>query len=387
MKKLLALLMLLASVTAIAACGSSSDDSQVTSANLASAMDEICSNSQADFDAMGTRGLTNPQLVLEFEGVAKVRQNVVDELAELNLDDEAQREIEPYLAASEEIIAGDEAIAKAAAEDDTEAVNKAFEGQNNAFDARDKAAKEIGTKVCGQSVSTEVEPTGTEPPASLNFAEPKNSTEAAANGYLKAVRSGDCGSMNSNRHTDAGELDEKACAQASETLKDGAVTGTESYGPVGQAEIVAAGVNYPTFFVEDLDGVLRYGGDVINDNGGLRPAPDGNDSQESVNSTFAAIRDSDGAAFNAALPDESSDFWLKEEGEFDTFSDGEYNAPFVSDVRDGEDDPVQLGINSTFGFYYYEGSENDWVITTVHIPGIGGHYRFSGYWPVPKPTS
>ena len=29
-------------------------------------------------------------------------------------------------------------------------------------------------------------------------------------------------------------------------------------------------------------------------------------------------------------------------------------------------------------------SDNDWVLTTIHVPGIGGDYGFNGYWPVPK---
>jgi hypothetical protein len=384
LKKLAVLLALSLSAFVVVACGSNSNP-EVTPDNLAASMDKVCTDANADFEAMGTRGLTNPQLVLEFEGMAEVRQAVIDGFDELNLNDEAKQEIKPYIEASEQVIAQDKAIVKAASDDDTEAVNKAFDEQQKAFDQRDEAAKKIGTEVCGQPVKTEVEPSGTKPPSDLAYAEPKNTIEEAADGYIAAIKAGDCAKINENRHSDAGEMDDKTCQQVSTGMASATVQGTESYGPVGQAEVVAAGTNYPTFFVEDSDHVLRYGGDAVNDNGGLRPAPEGNDSQDTVDAAFAAIRDNDGAAFNQTLPDESSGFWLKDEGEFDSFSDSKYNKPFVKDVRDGDGDPVQLGLNSTFGFYYYEGTDNDWVVTTIHIPGLGGHYRFSGYWPVPKP--
>jgi len=384
LKKLAVLFVVLVSAFAVTACGSSKNP-VVTPDTLAAAMDGVCTDAQVDFESLGTRGTTNAQLALEFEGTQEVRQAVVDGLNELNLDDQAKKAIQPYIEASEKVVASDKAIAKAAAADDDAAVQQAFKQQNAAFNERDKAAKELGTKVCGQRVETEVVPTGTAPPADLDYAEPTNTIEEAADGYIKAFKDKDCAKVNENRHTDAGELTDQICNQVAVAFKNATVKGTEQYGPVGQAEIVAGGVNYPTFFVEDFDNILKYAGDTVNDQGGLRPAPEGNDAQESVDATFAAIRDNDAAAFDETLPDEDSGFNIKKDGEFDTFSDGKYNAPFVKDVRAGDENPIQLGLNSTWGFYYYPGSKNDWVVTAVHIPGLGGHYRFSGYWPVPKP--
>lgn len=384
MKKIAALFALILSAFTLAACGSNNSNPEVTPDNLASSMDQVCSDAEQDFEAMGTRGLTNPQLVREFEGTAVVRQAVVDGFNELNLTDEAKAELQPYVEASEEVIASDKAIAKAASEDDTQALNAAFAQQGKAFQKRDEAAKKIGTEVCGAPVKTEVEPSGTEPPDDLSYAQPSNTVEDAADDYLKAMKAGDCAGINANRHSDAGEMNPATCKQVSSLLANATVAGTESYGPVGQAEIVAKGVNYPTFFVEDTDNVLRYGGDAINDNGGLRPAPEGNDSQDTIDATFAAIRENDAAAFNDALSDEGSAFQLKEGADVESFSDGKYSKSFVADVRDGEGEPVQLGLNSTYGFYFYEGSDNDWVLTTIHVPGIGGDYGFNGYWPVPK---
>lgn len=386
MKKLVALLAVLMSVFAVAACGSSNSNPEVMPDTLASAMDEVCTDAQVDFDSMGVRGLTNPQLALEFEGTAEVRQAIVDGFNELNLTDEAKAEMQAYVDASEKVIAADREIAEAAADDDTEAVNAAFTKQNKAFTERDAAARKLGTEVCGQSVDIEVSESGTTPPDDLDIAEPKNTIEEAADTYLAAFKRSDCVAVNRNRHTDAGELEKPECEVASKNLQGASVAGTESYVIAGVAEIVGGdGTHYPTFFIEDLDGVLRYAGDSIHDSGGLRPAPEGNDSEETVDATLAAIRDNDAEAFNETLPDESSGFWLDQKGEFETFSDGSYNEAFMKDVRSSDSEPVQLGLNAAFGFYLLEGSENNWVLTTIHNPGIGGHYRFSGYWPVPKP--
>lgn len=385
MKKLVVLLAVFMSAFVVAACGSSSDDEQITTETLAAAMDEVCTERNPDFDAMGTRGLNNPGMAVEFEASAEIRQSVVDGFRELNVDDEAQAELDKYIAASEKIIAQDKEVAKAAAADDTDAVNLAFATQSKAFEERDEIAGELGTEVCGQTVEIKVEPTGTAPPEDLVYAEPKNTIEAAADEYVAAAKAGNCKAVNANRHTDAGELEAENCEILKGQFKGAEVAGTEQYGPVGQAEIVSGeGVHYPTYFVEDLDGMLRYGGDAIHDSGGLRPAPDGNDAQETADAVFKALREGDVEAFNETLPDEESAFFVEGES-LDSFSEGEFNEAFVSDVKDSGAAPIQLGLNSTFGFYFLEGSEYDWVMTLIHIPGSGADYRLSGYFPIPKP--
>ncbi|MCB0861808.1 MAG: hypothetical protein KDB66_01180 [Solirubrobacterales bacterium] len=384
MKKLAVLLALLASVFAVTACGSSKNPT-ITPDTLASAMDEVCTDTNADFEALGTRGLTMPAIAAEFQGYAEVRQAVIDGFDELNTDDDAKKELQPYIDASEKVVAQDKTIAKAAAENDQKAMNQAFAAQGAAFNERDKAARELGTKVCGQPADIKVEPTGTAPPDDLDAYQPKNSVDDAVAKYIKAAQSGNCGLINANRHTDAGDLDEPNCASVQKSLANAKVAGTESYGPVAQAEIVGAdGTHFTSYFVTDLDGNLRYGGDAIHDQGGLRPAPEGNDSQATAEATVQAIRDDDAAAFNETLPFEDSPFWIKGE-KVDKFGDGEYNAEFIKDIKDGDAEPVQLGLNSAWGFYFLEGSKYDWVISTIHIPGVGGKYRFSGYYPIPKP--
>ncbi|MBN8867249.1 MAG: hypothetical protein J0H98_06820 [Solirubrobacterales bacterium] len=385
MKKLAVLLVTLLAGFAVTACGSSNSNKEVTSDTLASAMDEVCTETNADFDSLGVRGLSNPAIALEFQGTAEVRQAVIDGFEELNVNDDAQAELDKYVAASEKIIAQDKAIAKAAEDGDQKAMGEAFAAQDAAFKERDKVAKELGTEVCGQTPDIKVEDTGTAPPSDLDAVEPKNTVEEAADQYLKDGISGDCEAINANRHTDAGELAEESCASVKKALVNGKVAGTESYGPVGQAEIVGnADIHLPTYFVTDLDGNLRYGGDAINDQGGLRPAPEGNDAQATAEATVQTIRDNDVDAFNATLPDSESAFFVKG-GDVADFSDGKFTKEFVADIKDGDAEPVQLGLNSTWGFYFLEGSKYDWVMAMIHIPGLGGHYRFSGYYPVPKP--
>jgi hypothetical protein len=385
LKKFAVLLALLASVFAVAACGSNNNPT-VTPDTLASAMDEVCTDTNADFEAMGTRGLTMDGIAAEFEGYAEVRQAVVDGFNELNTDDQAEPQLQKYIDASEQVIAQDKAIAKAAAEGDQKAMNEAFAAQTKAFNERDKVAKEIGTEVCGQTPEIKVEKTGTAPPSDLNVVEPKNTVEDAADNYIEATASGNCGLINANRHTDAGDLDEASCKAAGQALKGAKVIGTESYGPVAQAEILSGnGTHYPTYFVTDLDGNLRYGGDAIHDSGGLRPAPEGNDAEATAEATVNAIRDNDAAAFNETLAFEDSPFWIKGDT-VEKFGEGAYNEEFIKDVKDGDADPIQLGLNSTWAFYFLEGSKYDWVLSFTHNPGIGGHYAFTGYYPIPKPN-
>lgn len=384
MKKFAALLAVLVTGFAIVACGSSEEE-QVTPDTLAAAMDEVCTETTPAFEDLGTRGLTNPALALEFEGSAEVRQLVLDGFDEIDANDEAQAQLDEYIAASEKVIDSDKAIAEAASQDDDAAVTKAFQQQTKAFDERDAIAEELGTEVCGQATEIKVVPTETGPPEDLTFAEPTNSVEDAAKEYAEAVESGDCEAINAVRHTDAGELPEENCKIAKQQFKGARIVGTEQYGPAAQAEIVAEdGTHFATYFVEDLeDGKLRYGGDAIHDQGGLRPAPEGNDSQEVANATVAALRDDDVEAFNATLPTKDSGFFVEGDS-VDTFSDGDYAKDFLADVRANDEEPVQLGLNSTFGFYFLPGEKYDWVIATIHVPGVGGKYGLSGYYPVPK---
>ncbi|MCO5315431.1 MAG: hypothetical protein M9938_04610 [Solirubrobacterales bacterium] len=382
MKKLIAVLAVsIASTAALTACGGSD---QVTKENLASTMDQICTDFNPKFDQLGVRGIENDQVALEIEGTSEVRKQVIEAFKGVDADQDAQTGLDRYIAASEAILPYDRQIVAAAKQDDTAGVNRAFKDFNAAYAERTAVAKELGLKVCGSTPELKVEPTGTEPPADLKAVEPKNGIEAAAAGHLKAIGSGDCKTINAARHTDAGELDEAACKQVATVLGGAKVAGTEQYGPVGQAEIVGRdGTHYPTYFVTDLDGTLRYGGDAIHDGGGLRPAPEGNDAEATAEDTVRAIRDSDAAAFNETLPGKSSAFWVDGE-KFESFGKGKFNREFIEDIRNSDAEPVQLGLNSTWGFYFLEGSRYDWVISMIHVPGSGGHYRFSGYYPIPK---
>lgn len=381
MKKFAVLLAVIVAGFSFAACGG---NEPVTPDTLAAAMDDVCTSANADFEAMGTRGLDLPGIASEYEGTAVVRQGVIDGLSGIDADQDAQKLLDSYVAASNKIVEQDKAIAKAAADGDQAAVNAAFGEQNSAFAERDTAAKEIGTKVCGQDVDIRVEPTGTAPPGDLKAVEPTNTVDAIAASYVKNGAAGDCAASNADRHTDAGELSADQCKSVQAALTGGKVAGTESYGPVAQAEIIGdQGMHLATYFVTDLDGNLRYGGDAIHDSGGLRPAPEGNDAEATAKETVTAIRDNDAAAFNATLTSTESPFKVKGDG-FETFGSGKFVKDFVGDIRNGDAEPVQLGLNSTYGFYFLPGEKYDWVITMIHTPGIGGKYRFAGYYPVPK---
>lgn len=383
MKKLAVLFAMVLSLFVATACGSDSDP-QITPDTLAAAMDEVCDAYTPTFEDLGTRGLTNGGLALEFEGSSQVRQMVVDELSGLDADDAAQKELDKYIAVSEKVISADKKIVEAAKDDDDAAVNEAFAEQSAAFSERDRVATEIGTEVCGKSTEVRVEETGTTPPEDLNYAEPKNTIEEASKGYVAAIKAGNCAQINKNRHTDAGDLAPEECMAAQASLKGAFIEGSESYGPVGMAEVVSGdGTHFPTVFIEDLDRNLRYAADTIHDGGGLRPAPEDNDADETVDTLFTAIQDGDVESFNSVLPDADSGFHLEADGSIKDFSDGQYSEAFLEDVKSGAE-PVQLGINAAFAFYFLEGTKNDWVINLLHRPGTGGHYAFSGYYPIPK---
>jgi len=382
LKKFIALFVLLTSMFAVAACGSSDSDPEVTPENLASAMDEVCQNNDAAFTNLGTRGLTNAAIALELTGFAEARQLTVDELDGLNTNDEARTELDKYLVASEGIITADQAIVKAAESGEDEAVNKAFDEQGKAFDARDKVANELGLEFCGQVREIELEKTGTAPPEDLNYAEPTDTIEQAADAYLASVQAGNCNKL---RHTDAGEMKPADCNAAKASFKGAKIVETEQYGPVGVAEFVTAdGTHIPTVFINDVDDEFRFASDAVHDFGGLRTAPEDNDADQTVDELFKAIQDDDVEAFNAVLPDSDGGFYIEGSDTVDDFSDGEYSDAFLKDVRSGDSEPVQLGINAAFAFYFLEGSENDWVIQLIHAPGGGSHYAFQGYYPIPK---
>jgi len=376
---------MLAAVTAatvLAACGSNGSEEEPDT--LGGSLDAVCSEFTPTLDAFGTRGLTNPGLVAEFTDTAETRLALADAFAEIEADPADQADLDKYVSITREIAEGDKAIARAAKSGDSESVNAAFEDQNSSYAERDKLIRKLGLEVCGQPAAGEVEQTGTSPDESLIYAAPDNTVEEAVAAYLKAAESGDCAAINEQRHEDAGEADDTTCKAIAGSLKGAKSIGTESYGPAGQAEIVGQdGTHYPTAFVEDLDGTMRYVSDAIHDSGGLRPAPDGNDAGESIVALTDAIREGDADAFNALLPDEESAFRVDED-DFEAFGSGEYADSFISDLRN-DDGSMMLGLNSTYGFYLLPGSIFDWVINLIHTPGSGAEYRFAGFYPIPKP--
>lgn len=389
MKKLAATLILLTSGFVFVACGGgNSNDSNevVTTDNLTAAMDEVCAESDRRFADLGTYGMNNEGLAAEFNGLVEERQASLEDLQGLNLDENAQAEFDKYVAALEDAIAANQAVADAAEAGDDDAVNEAFKEMEAVFAKRDKVADEMGLEVCGQATEVEVEATGTAPPEDLEYAEPKDTVDDAAAAYLAAIKAGDCDAINDLWHTDAGEASPEICEAIETDFKGARLQGTEPYGPVGAAQYESADERYFLVnFAVDLDGEMRYIGEAIQSYGGLRPAPENNDADQTIEDLVAAIRDDDGKAFNATLPDQTGGFVLKEGDPVKNFSDGEFAQDFIGDVKSGDTEPVQLGINAAFAYYFLEGSEYDWAINLIHAPGSGAKYRFSGYFPLPKP--
>ncbi len=386
MKKLLLLAVLvMSSMTVITACGGSGDDGPLDRADLVSAADAICTDTNLRFDETGIRGVTNEGVLAEMTATSEIAGDTLEQLEALEVSEEAQSDWDAYLEQYRKTVATDESIVADAKNDDTEAVDAGFTKLSEDYTVRQKAAATVGLKVCSQDPDLKIEETGTGPADDVVYAEPGNTVEEAAKAWVSAIRSGDCAKANDARHTDAGELDAAGCKAAGAALAGAEIVASEQYGPVGMAEIVAADVHYPTMFVEDLDGELRYGIDVVNDNGGLRPAPDGNDADETADAWLAAVREGDAEAFNATIfePEREGSFKATED-DFKAIGQGEFGEGLVTAVRGSDAEVQPLGINANWAFYLVEGEEYDYVLNFVHSPGAGVEYRFSGYWPIPK---
>lgn len=385
MKRIITISALLLSAGAIfTACGGDSGDDPVTADNLVAVADDVCTENNRGFEELGVRGLTNPGIADEFEGTAKVRRQFVSAFEGIEIDDSVPAEWDEYIALTKKLAASDEAVAAAAEKNDDAAVGKAFEAQTALYEDRDKLAEKLGFEVCGRSPEIEVVESGTGPADDLVFAEPENTVEEAADTYLKAGISGDCEAFNAERHTDAGKLEPAQCEAAAQSLKGGEVIATEQYGPVGVAEIVGAeDVHYATYFATDLDGQLRYAGDVINDGGGLRPATEGDDADANAAAAITALRDGDAMGFNEVLLDPENSSLKAEKDGFSKIGEGDFGKQFITEIRKTGAESELLGKNASYAFYLVEGDEYDWVINLVHAPGAGNHYRMSGYFPIP----
>lgn len=388
MKKLLTAVALLISLAAVlTACGGGGDEGPLGNEALVAEADAICTETNSQYDDLGIRGISNTGVEAEMTGTADIAEGQLEKLEALEVEADLQEDWDTYLAAVTEAVEVDKQIVADAKADDTDAVNAGFEKLTGpVYEKRQKAAEGLGLKVCSNpDIPIETEQTGTGPADDVSYSEPKNTIEEAADAWVAAIKSGDCKKINALIHTDAGTFDEATCKATSTNLAEADVAGTEQYGPVGIAEIVAADTQYPTMFVEDLDGDLKYAVSVVHDGGGLRPAPEDNDADETADSAIAALAAGDAEAFNAEIfePEGEGSFKVTED-DFTSIGSGEFGKSFVSDVRKGDPKPQPLGINATWAFYLVEGTEYDWVVNLVHNPGAGGQYEFAGFFPVPK---
>lgn len=354
---------------------------------LVSAADEICSENLAAYETLGVRGFTNAGIAAEMAGTARVAEEGLDSLEDLEVESSVPAAWNTYLTAVRQMAATDRRIVRAAKAEDDAGVSAGFAKLDRLFAERRKAAEALGLKSCGRPAEIELEKTGTGPAEELVTVEPSDDVDAAAEAWIAAIKSGSCGAINGMIHTDGGAYTAEQCATATDGYRNAKVVASEQYGPVGMAEIVADGVHWPTLFVVDIrdDRRMRKVVDTINDSGGLRPAAEGNDADEIAKATVEAIREGDAEAFNRAADDPNGNgSFIVEEG-FTTIGAGPYSKGFVESIRSGDAEPELLGINATFAVYQIDGEQYDYALVLVHTPGDGNSYRVTGLYPMPRP--
>jgi hypothetical protein len=370
----------------LAACGGDDDssDGPLGKAELAAAADEVCADADARFARSGPRGITNPGLAAEFENTTEIvaaRQRGFERLEPAAAVEE---DYERFLRTSAEVVAADRALAEAAAADDSAAVGRAFGRLGRAVDARDRAAENLGMKVCGGIPEPVVEETGTGPVSDVGFAEPANTVGAALEDLLAAAENGDCNAINAAEHSDNRPLGRRACAAIADAYAGAKVLATEEYGPAAAVEIETRAQPFTVYFVTDTGRVLRRGGDVVVDDGGLRPANEEIDADRVAEEAVRAIRASDPAAFNRTLSVDDQSFRLKP-GEFDAIGDGPSGDDLVAAIRADEDVvPQPLGENQAYAFFLLDTDADDFVLVLAHEPGSETAYRLRGFFPVPR---
>lgn len=376
-------------VLTVAACGGDDEGSPpegpLARPELAAAADVVCREADARFARSGPRGITNAGLAAEFENTSEIvaaRQRGLEELEPAAAVEDPYRR---FLEGGAGVLAADRAVAEAAAADDEAGVDAAFADLSRAADTRDRAAARLGMDVCGGLPEPKVEETGTGPPGDASFAEPSNTVDEALEDYLAAAKRRDCRGINEAEHSDNGRVGPKECASLADAYAGAKVLLTEQYGPAGAAELKAPGQPFTLYFVEDTDGVLRRGGDIIVDDGGLRPANDGIDADDVAADTVEAIREEDTASFNETLSVDDQSFEV-EDGGFDSIGNGAGGADLVEAIRDDEGAaPEPLGVNQAYAFYLLDTEGKDFVLLLVHEPGSRTAYRFRGFFPI-KPS-
>ncbi len=386
-RRALPLICLLA-VVPVAGCGGgdgSPPEGPLAKAELAVAADEVCGAADARFATTGPRGVTNAGLAAEFENTTEIVAERQRGLEELEPKASVKADYERFLGAAAAVVAADRAVAEAAAADDQVGVDRAFGDLGRATARRDKAARDLGMKVCGGLPEPKVEETGTGPGEDVSFAEPRNTVEEALGDYLAATESRDCGAINDAEHSDNGTFSARVCGSVADGYAGAKVLATEQYGPAGAAEIVANAQPFTLHFVEDTDGVLRRGGDIVVDDGGLRPANEGIDADQVAADTVAAIRAGDAEAFNETLSVDDQSFEV-EGGGFDAVGTGKTGDDLVEAIRRDEGaEPEPLGANQAYAFYLLDTEGKDFVLILVHEPGSRTAYRFRGFFPI-KPS-
>ncbi len=356
---------------------------------LIAAADEACAESKRAFEAAGPRGITNEGVAAEVASTVRIYDERIASLEALQVAQELRPLWNRYLAGERAKRAGFQDVVEAATADDDDGVSTGFDSVTKAGEARDKAARELGFEVCGLPPEVSIASTGTGPAQDLVFVQPGDDVKAASRRFVEIAATGKCDAINRMMHSDAAPYSEEFCSYAPSYNKGATIVATEQYGPAGVAEVVAKdGTHVVNVFVVDVNGdrTFRKVTDVIHDSGGVRPAPENNDAEQVARETVAAIRTGDAAAFNRVsdYPDSDGSFAVKEDG-FTTFGNGSYQKGFVDSIRSSTAEPQLLGINAAFALYLIQGDDFDYVMTFNATAGDGSKYRFSGFYPIPKP--
>jgi hypothetical protein len=301
----------------------------------------------------------------------------------LSVDAASSEDWDAYLEASRAYIASARKLAEA---DSQAALEAAGSERAEALAASYPPADAIGLKVCTFTPEPTVKPTEMTDAADFDLPQPDNTVDQAAGAFLAAVQSGDCARVNAQANSDNGELDEGNCEFLFGQYAGTELVGTESYGPVAVAEFYnpSDGRNGTVRFIIDSDRKLKYAGEGSVLGGGINPPGEGFDSQESMDSSLAAIRDEDGEAFLAL---QGPDSVITEAPDpFDGVGSEAGGEVVARDIRDNpEVGAVMLTANQLNGFFVFDAGERTYLLENTHSPGSENDYRNFGYWLLPTP--
>lgn len=385
----------------LAGCGDDGDggDGPLTESEFVSQADAVCAESTKEQARIAaSEPFYYAGGAAKWEGIAGVLSGSLSDLEEIEPPRELADAFREYLAArrteieivrrlaaaatdvNERLLAGKEAGAPA------DEYAQASERLDKTYAQLERLERELGFEVCGASVEPETELTGTEPPEGTDFLEPTNTLEQAAEDFLAAVESKKCSRINAQAHSDNRPIVAQGCKQIADAFGGARIVLSEQHGPAGAVEIRNERSNSTLLFVQDTDGALRQAGDMDTPYGGLRPANEDNDAEQSADDWVRAVRENDPELYADASEvdiDPSTDF-ANPTGPFNFIGPADGTGrDLVADIRaDEEAAPVLLGINQAVAFFLLDADDGNWVLVFDHEQGSPTAYGWAGFFPV-----